>query len=106
MNRYGFAVKALPEGDKPFGQKDDENEEVPGLETSSPGASESDTSPDPADELPEDPTAAPFAPAEAPQRHWRALQEPAQDSKTLHSALRPAAHCPPPVTCPLLTCEP
>ncbi|MFF4902261.1 hypothetical protein [Streptomyces sp. NPDC001068] len=66
MTRYGFAIKALPKGAKPFGQEDDENEETPGLETSSPGASDSDTSLDPADELPEDPTAAPAAPAEDP----------------------------------------
>jgi hypothetical protein len=66
VTRYGFAIKALPKGAKPFGQEDDKNKENPGLETSSPGASDSDTSLDPADELPEDPTAAPFAPADDP----------------------------------------
>ncbi|MFI5990275.1 hypothetical protein ACIBAC_00275 [Streptomyces sp. NPDC051362] len=63
MTRYGFAIKALPKGAKPFGQEDDdENDETPGLETASPGAS--DSSQEPADELPDDPSVPPFAPVD------------------------------------------
>ncbi|QOV40164.1 hypothetical protein IM697_18225 [Streptomyces ferrugineus] len=70
MTRYGFAIKALPQGGKPFGEEDDENEDTAGteeasLETAGPGVSDNDPSEDPAvEDLPEDPTAAPAAPAE------------------------------------------
>ncbi|MBM9624766.1 hypothetical protein [Streptomyces zhihengii] len=28
MTRYGFAIEALPQGGKPFGEQDDENDET------------------------------------------------------------------------------
>ncbi|GHH22039.1 hypothetical protein [Streptomyces lanatus] len=70
MTRYGFAIKALPKGGKPFGEEDDENEETEGteeapLDKAGPGVSDELTE-DPEDELPQDPTAAPAAPEEDP----------------------------------------
>lgn len=67
VTRYGFAIKALPKGGKPFGEEDDENEDTAGTEeaaldeTADPGASGSDPSENLAEDLPEDPTAAPAA---------------------------------------------
>ncbi|MFD9394153.1 hypothetical protein ACFWBB_26475 [Streptomyces sp. NPDC060000] len=74
MTRYGFAIKALPQGGKPFGEEDDENEETEGTEEAplgEAGPGVSDTEPaedleDLEDELPEDPTAAPAAAEEDP----------------------------------------
>jgi hypothetical protein len=68
VTRYGFAIKALPQGGKPFGEEDDENEETAGTEeaslgTASPGVSATEAS---EEDLPVDPTAAPAAPAEDP----------------------------------------
>lgn len=70
VTRYGFAIKALPKGGKPFGEEDDENEETAGteeapLDEASPGVSDELTE-DLDEDLPEDPTAAPAAPAEDP----------------------------------------
>lgn len=62
MTTYGFAIKALPKGGKPFGEEeDDENEETAGAEDASlegadPGVSDSDPAPDDLDDLPEVPT--------------------------------------------------
>ncbi|MFZ4249539.1 hypothetical protein ACOZDF_30280 [Streptomyces griseoincarnatus] len=69
MTRYGFAIKALPQGGKPFGEEDDENEENAGIEEASldedgPGGSDSDLSDE--EDLPENPAAAPAAPEEEP----------------------------------------
>jgi hypothetical protein len=71
VTRYGFAIKALPQGGKPFGEEDDENEETAGteeapLDDASPGVSGPELSEDLEEDLPEDPTAAPAAPEEAP----------------------------------------
>ncbi|MER6616279.1 hypothetical protein [Streptomyces xantholiticus] len=71
MTRYGFAIKALPQGGKPFGEEDDENEETAGteeasLEAAGPGVSNSEPFEDTEEELPEDPTAAPAALADDP----------------------------------------
>ncbi|MEU1273524.1 hypothetical protein [Streptomyces sp. NPDC005799] len=63
MTRYGFAIKALPQGAKPFGEEDDEKEETAGTEEASLGVSDPEAS---GEDLPEDPTAAPAAPAEDP----------------------------------------
>lgn len=63
MTRYGFAIKALPQGGKPFGEEDDdENEETAGTEEASlkgaePGVSDSEPTEEPPAELPEDPAA-------------------------------------------------
>ncbi|MGX1268082.1 hypothetical protein [Streptomyces phaeoluteigriseus] len=70
MTRYGFAIKALPQGGKPFGEEDDENEETAGteeapLDKAGSGVSDELTE-DIEEDLPEDPTAAPAAPAEDP----------------------------------------
>ncbi|MER7951959.1 hypothetical protein ABTY59_31670 [Streptomyces sp. NPDC096079] len=69
MTRYGFAIKALPPGGKPFGEEDDENDETMGTEKASldeanPGGSE--PTDDFADDFPEEPNAAPAMPAEDP----------------------------------------
>ncbi|WP_328491160.1 hypothetical protein [Streptomyces zaomyceticus] len=69
MTRYGFAIKALPKGGKPFGEEDDENDETTGTEEASldeagPGVSEPTDDFD--DDLPDDPSATPTAPAEDP----------------------------------------
>ncbi|MGY1502914.1 hypothetical protein ACW4TU_41170 [Streptomyces sp. QTS52] len=71
MTRYGFAIKALPQGGKPFGEEDDENEETAGTEEAplgkaSPGVSDPELAEDLEEDLPEDPTAAPAAPEEDP----------------------------------------
>ncbi|MFE6639609.1 hypothetical protein ACFVFT_38145 [Streptomyces tendae] len=71
MTRYGFAIKALPQGGKPFGEDDDENEETAGTEEASlanagPGVSDTDPSDDAEEELPDDPTASPAVPDDAP----------------------------------------
>ncbi|MEV8344559.1 hypothetical protein [Streptomyces niveus] len=57
MTRYGFAIKALPQGGKPFGEEDDEIEKPEGTEEVPLVLSE-----DLEEDLPEDPTAAPAAP--------------------------------------------
>ncbi|MFC8408016.1 hypothetical protein ACFUG9_31225 [Streptomyces griseoincarnatus] len=67
MTRYGFAIKALPKGGKPFGEEDDENEENAGTEEASldedgPGGSDTDLSDE--EDLPENPAAAPAVPEE------------------------------------------
>lgn len=69
VTRYGFAIKALPQGGKPFGEEDDENEENAGIEEASldedgPGGSDSDLSDE--EDLPENPAAPPAAPEEEP----------------------------------------
>ncbi|WP_432104491.1 hypothetical protein [Streptomyces sp. bgisy091] len=73
MTRYGFAIKALPKGGKPFGEEDDdENEETAGtgeapLDEASPGGSDElaeDLAEDLDEELPQDPAATPAAPAD------------------------------------------
>lgn len=66
VTRYGFAIKALPQGGKPFGEEDDENEDTAGtgeasLETAGPGISGGEPVENLEDELPEDPTAPPAA---------------------------------------------
>ncbi|MDI3102044.1 hypothetical protein QJ054_33960 [Streptomyces sp. AN-3] len=71
MTRYGFAIKALPQGGKPFGEDDDENEETAGTEEASldeagPGVSDTEPSGGAEEDLPEDPTASPAVPAEEP----------------------------------------
>lgn len=67
VNRYGFAIKALPPDGAPFGDEDDENEETAGTEESSlEGADPGGASAADSEDLPEDPTAAPAAPAEDP----------------------------------------
>ncbi|MFC9280973.1 hypothetical protein [Streptomyces collinus] len=70
MTRYGFAIKALPKGGKPFGdEEDDEQPEGTAEETSEgedPSAALDDPSADPTaapSAPPEDPTAPPEAPA-------------------------------------------
>lgn len=66
VTRYGFAIKALPQGGKPFGEEDDENEDTEDapLESAGPGVSDSESSEDLAEDLPEDPTAVPAAPVD------------------------------------------
>ncbi|MFK0159134.1 hypothetical protein ACIQVK_44575 [Streptomyces sp. NPDC090493] len=71
MTRYGFAIKALPQGGKPFGEEDDENEETEGteeapLDKAGPGVSDTEPAEDFEEDLPEDPTAAPAAIEEDP----------------------------------------
>ncbi|MFF9901242.1 hypothetical protein [Streptomyces longispororuber] len=71
MTRYGFAIKALPKGGKPFGDEDDDTEDAEGtedasLETADPDVSEHELSEDPGEDLPEDPTATPAAPTDDP----------------------------------------
>ncbi|MFE1206317.1 hypothetical protein ACFW5V_32040 [Streptomyces sp. NPDC058762] len=71
MTRYGFAIKALPKGGKPFGNDDDENEETAGTEEASldeagPGVSATEPSDSAGDDLPENPTAAPAVPDDEP----------------------------------------
>lgn len=55
VTRYGFAIKALPQGGKPFGEEDDdENEETAGTEEASLENAESGVSDsDPTEEFPE-----------------------------------------------------
>ncbi|MFE7072571.1 hypothetical protein ACFU96_21070 [Streptomyces sp. NPDC057620] len=68
MTRYGFAIKALPKGDKRFREEDDENEgaeETPFGKTN-PSVSDTDPAENPEDELPEAPTADPATPGENP----------------------------------------
>ncbi|MFE4581014.1 hypothetical protein [Streptomyces chartreusis] len=79
MTRYGFAIKALPQGAKPFGEEDDENEETAGteeapLDKAGPGVSDELTE-DLDEELPQDPTAAPAAPEEDPAAPAEPLEE-------------------------------
>ncbi|MFD9190405.1 hypothetical protein ACFWCA_19505 [Streptomyces phaeochromogenes] len=74
MTRYGFAIKALPPGGKPFGEEDDENEETEEAEgteetpfgKTNPSVSDTDPAEDSEDELPEAPPLAPAAPGENP----------------------------------------
>ncbi|MCG8971757.1 hypothetical protein [Streptomyces sp. CL12-4] len=72
MTRYGFAIKALPKGGKPFGEEDDdENEDTVGTEDASldeagPGVSDTESPDDLGEDLPEDPSAAPAVPEEEP----------------------------------------
>ncbi|SEE84460.1 hypothetical protein SAMN05216483_6757 [Streptomyces sp. 2131.1] len=68
MTRYGFAIKALPQGGKPFGEEDDENEETVGTEEApldevAPGVSDELTE-DLDENLAQDPTATPAAPTD------------------------------------------
>ncbi|MFJ4880054.1 hypothetical protein ACIP93_33270 [Streptomyces sp. NPDC088745] len=85
MTRYGFAIKALPQGGKPFGEEDDdENEETAGteeasLETAGPGVS-SEPPGNLEEELPENPAAAPAAPGEDPAAPETSAEPPAPDA--------------------------
>ncbi|MEU2968939.1 hypothetical protein ABZ687_28680 [Streptomyces ardesiacus] len=79
MTRYGFAIKALPQGGKPFGE-DDENEETAGteeapLDEAGPGVSDTEPFDGAGDELPEDPTAAPAVPDAEPAASARDEEE-------------------------------
>ncbi|MEU5978422.1 hypothetical protein [Streptomyces sp. NPDC047315] len=59
MTRYGFAIKALPQGGKPFVEEDDDNDET----DEAAGAEGAPFTDGPGDDLPEDPSAAPAASA-------------------------------------------
>ncbi|MFH8466036.1 hypothetical protein [Streptomyces sp. NPDC017991] len=95
MTRYGFAIKALPKGGKPFGDDDEDQDqdnaavEDAGTETP-PGLAAADASADsPADEAPEEETdpgavppteEAPTAPTEAPPEGGDVEDEPSEEA--------------------------
>ncbi|MFF8696240.1 hypothetical protein ACF08W_28915 [Streptomyces sp. NPDC015144] len=75
MTRYGFAIKALPTGGKPFGEEnDDENTEEAPLDEASPGGFDDPTK-DLDEEPPQDPAATP-APEEDPTAPAGNLEDP------------------------------
>ncbi|MET9776153.1 hypothetical protein ABZ023_18165 [Streptomyces sp. NPDC006367] len=77
MTRYGFAIKALP-GGKPFGDKEDDDEQPEGTEEE---AFEGDPSAAFEDPVPEAPAASPETPA-APGEDPAAAEPPAEDTDT------------------------
>ncbi|MCD9904619.1 hypothetical protein LUR56_40105 [Streptomyces sp. MT29] len=80
MTRYGFAIKALPKGGKPFGDDEDDQLEDEGAteetpEAGDPSAAFEDLPPDPTD--PVDPTVDPAAAPPAVDTGPPAAEEPA-----------------------------
>ncbi|MGW0033100.1 hypothetical protein ACWDXD_25195 [Streptomyces sp. NPDC003314] len=87
MTRYGFAIKALPPGAKPFGEEDDDNDQTTGPDQgASPEAEHGDSDLEPFGstdkELPEDPAPGPDTPPEEPADNPAApAPQPEDDSR-------------------------
>ncbi|WP_108934643.1 hypothetical protein [Streptomyces ardesiacus] len=90
MTRYGFAIKALPKGGKPFGDKEDDDEQPEGTEEETLEEGDPSAAFEELPETPEVPAALPdpAAPAEDPAAADPAAAEPPPDD--------PAAAQPPP----------
>ncbi len=67
MTRYGFAIKALPKGGKPFGDEEDDEQPEGAEEEALEGDDPAAAFEDPAADMGEDPSAPPEEPAAPPQ---------------------------------------